>query len=137
MLTPMTDTIAALERVSLFAGVQRKDLEKLASSMRERRFSTGDHVVTEGEQGLGFFVIAEGTATVDVGGQERRQLGPGDSFGEIALLDDGPRTATVTADSDLVCLGMTPWVFKPFLESHPEVAWAMLTTLARQMRAAR
>lgn len=131
----MTDTIAALERVSLFAGVQRKDLEKLASSLRERRFSSGEHVVTEGEQGLGFFVIAEGTATVDVGGQERRQLGPGDSFGEIALLDDGPRTATVTADSDLVCLGMTPWVFKPFLESHPEVAWALLTTLARQMRA--
>ena len=130
----MSDTISALQRVPLFAGVQRKHLEALASSMRERRFAPGDQVITEGDQALAFFVIADGTATVDVGGQEKRTLGPGDSFGEIALLDEGPRTATIRADTELRCYGMTPWVFKPFLERHPEVAWAMLTTLARQVR---
>lgn len=130
----MTDTVAALQRVPLFAGVQKKHLEALASSMRERRFAAGDQVVTEGDQALAFFVIADGTATVDVGGQEKRTLGPGDSFGEIALLDEGPRTATITAETELHCYGMTPWVFKPFLEGHPEVAWVLLKTLARQVR---
>ncbi len=132
----MTDTVAALERVPLFAGVDRRALKRLAGSMTERRFPAGAEVVTEGELGLAFFVIAEGQATVAVGGQERRQLGAGDSFGEIALLDDGPRTATITADTDLVCLGMTPWVFKPFLEQHPDVAWILLRTLARRLREA-
>lgn len=73
----MTDTVAALQRVPLFAGVQKKHLEALASSLRERKFAAGDQVVTEGDQALAFFVIADGTATVDVGGHEKRTLGPG------------------------------------------------------------
>jgi CRP/FNR family transcriptional regulator len=132
----MTDTVAALERVPLFAGLKRRELQKLAESLKERTFPAGDAITTEGEAGLGFFVIAEGRATVDVGGQERTSLGPGDSFGEIALLDEGPRTATVRAETELRTFGMTPWVFKPFLESHPEVAWILLQTLARRLREA-
>jgi CRP/FNR family transcriptional regulator len=132
----MTDTVAALERVPLFAGLKRRELQSLAASLKERTFAAGEAVTTEGEAGLGFFVIAEGTATVDVGGRERTSLGPGDSFGEVALLDEGPRTATVRAETALRTYGMTPWVFKPFLESHPEVAWVLLQTLARRLREA-
>jgi CRP/FNR family cyclic AMP-dependent transcriptional regulator len=79
-------------------------------------------------------VIAEGNANVTVGGEQRGTLGPGDYFGEIALIDDGVRTASITAATDLLTYGMTPWEFRPFVEEHPEVAWTLLRTLARRAR---
>ena len=66
--------------------------------MKERTFKEGQAIAVEGQSGIGFFVIADGTATVSQGGQDRATLGPGDHFGEIALIDDGVRTASVTAD---------------------------------------
>jgi CRP/FNR family transcriptional regulator len=64
----------------------------------------------------------------------RTSLGAGDSFGEMALIDEGPRTATVVAATDLRCLALSPWDFRPFVEEHPKVAWSMLQTLARRLR---
>ncbi len=93
--------------------------------------------MTEGEGGIGFFIIEEGTVAVSVGGVERRTLGPGDYFGEMALIDpDATRTATVTASTDTVCHGMTQWEFGPFVREHPEVAWALLQALAARVREA-
>jgi CRP-like cAMP-binding protein len=71
-----------------------------------------------------------------VGGEVRATLGPGDYFGEVALIDEGPRSASITAATDILSYGLTAWEFKPFVEEHPQVAWAMLQTLARRLREA-
>ena len=126
----------ALRNVPLFAELTDEDLERLARQMKERRFSAGSTVTSEGAGGAGFFVIIEGSATVTVGDEERAQLGAGDHFGEIALIDEGMRSATITAETDLLCYGMTAWEFRPFIEEHPQVAWVMLQTLARRLREA-
>ena len=66
---------------------------------------------------------------MSVGGEHRATLGPGDHFGEIALIDDGTRSASIVAATDLLCYGMTPWEFRPFVEEYPQVAWALLRRL--------
>ena len=125
-----------LERVPLFADFDRHDLERLARSFKERTFGAGSTVAGEGKTGAGFFVIESGEATVSVRGEERGKLGPGDHFGEIALIDDGARSATVTADSDLRCYGLTSWEFRPLVESNASIAWKLLETMAKRLRAA-
>ena len=126
--------IEALRNVPLFAGLGGRELKLLSGQMHERRFPEGAEVTREGSHGAGFFVIAEGNATVSVGGEQRATLGPGDYFGEIALIDEGVRSASITAATDLLCYGMTPWEFRPFVEQHPQVAWELLQTLARRFR---
>ena len=130
----MAVSVAALKSVSLFEGLDERDLERLATEFKERTFAAGSPVVSEGASGAAFFVIADGEATVTVEGEERARLGPGDHFGEIALLADGVRSATVTADTELRCYGLTPWEFRPFVEEHPQVAWKLLQALARRLR---
>ena len=125
-----------LKKVPLFAELGERQLERLSRQLRERTFAAGSAVTSEGSTGTGFFVIAEGNATVSVGGETRAKLGPGDYFGEIALIDEGVRSATITADTDLRCYGLTPWEFRPLVEEHPELAWSLLQTLARRLRAA-
>jgi CRP-like cAMP-binding protein len=79
--------------------------------------------------------VLSATATVTVRGQQRGQLGPGDFFGEIALIsENGLGTATTTPDSDLECLGLTAWTFKAFLGDHPDAAWAVLETMAKRVK---
>jgi CRP/FNR family cyclic AMP-dependent transcriptional regulator len=132
----MSAPLDAVRNVPLFNDLEEKDLEVLARQMHERRFPEGAAVTTEGATGAGFFVIAEGNADVAIAGEHRATLGPGDYFGEIALIDDGVRSASITAATDLLCYGLTPWEFRPFVEEHPQVAWALLQTLARRNRAA-
>jgi len=124
----------ALQRVPLLAGLGDRERDRLARELHERTFPEGATVVSEGATGTGFFVIADGQAVVTVGGEERTRLGPGDYFGEMALIDDAPRSATITAETDLRCFGMTPWEFRPFVESHPHVAWTMLQSLSKRLR---
>jgi CRP-like cAMP-binding protein len=132
----MSAPIEALRQVPLFDNLDEKDLDQLARQMHERRFPEGAEVTTEGATGAGFFIIAEGNADVSIGGEHRTTLGPGDHFGEVALIDDGVRSASITAATDLLCYGLTPWEFRPFVEDHPQVAWALLETLARRSRQA-
>jgi CRP-like cAMP-binding protein len=89
----------------------------------------------EGEPGLGFFLILDGTAAVTVRGRDRAKMGPGDFFGEISLLDNGPRSATVTAVTPIHVMGLTQWVFKRLVESNPTIALKMLKTMAARLRA--
>lgn len=131
-----TAPLDALRNVPLFAELEDRDLEQLSRQMHERRFNEGDDVTTEGSSGAGFFVIVEGNAQVSIAGEDRAALGPGDYFGEVALIDDGARTASITAVTDLLCYGMTPWEFRPFVEEHPQVAWTLLQTLAKRLREA-
>jgi CRP/FNR family transcriptional regulator, cyclic AMP receptor protein len=123
--------VELLQRVPLFSDLDRKERERLAASMKERTFSAGDVVTAEGQSGIGFFVIAAGEAKVTVGGQERRRLGPGDYFGEVALLNESARTATITAETDLKCYGLTSWEFRPLVETHGSIAWKLLQTMSR------
>lgn len=123
-----------IRQVPLFANLSRKDLKSLAGSMKERTFDAGTVITEVGQTGVGFFVIDSGSASVSIGDHVRPSLKPGDYFGEIALIDDGPRTARIVADSELRCYALTAWEFRPFVQTHPDVAWALLTTLAQRLR---
>jgi CRP-like cAMP-binding protein len=127
-------SVEHLQRVPLLSGLGKKDLERLAEALRERTFPAGHAVTEEGKSGVGFFVIESGEATVTRNGQEIRKLGPGDYFGEIALITpEGTRSATIVADTELKCHGLTPWDFKAIVEAQPTLAWSMLETLATRL----
>lgn len=125
-----------VQGVPLFSGLDKRELQGVASSMKERTFNPGQTIASEGQTGIGFFVIAEGTAKVSQGDEERATLGPGDYFGEIALIDDGLRTASVTADSELKVYGLTSWEFRPLVESNASIAWKLLKVMATRLREA-
>ena len=128
----MSAPVELLQRVPLFSSLSPSQLETLARSFRARTFSAGSEVTTEGESGVGFFVIQDGAATVTVHGDEVRRLGPGDYFGEIALIAQSARTATVTADSALRTYAMTFWDFRPLVEDTPGIAWKLLQGAVKQ-----
>jgi CRP/FNR family cyclic AMP-dependent transcriptional regulator len=128
--------VELLQRIPLFAGLEARELQRLTGSFKERTFGAGETVAAEGEGGAGFFVIESGEAVVAVGGDERGRLGPGDYFGDIALIDMGARTATVTAESDLHCYGLTFWDFRPLVESDARIAWPLLQAMAKRLREA-
>lgn len=123
-----------LQRVSLFRELPEKQLRHLSAEFTERRFNEGQELTAEGAGGAGFFIIEQGTARVTVDGDDRGTLGPGDYYGEIALIDGGTRTATITATSDGVAYGLTKWQFKPLVEANGEIAWPLLETMARRTR---
>ena len=123
-----------LKSVPLFAGLDDRELEQIASTMRERKFAAGDTVTEEGAGGAGFFVVESGEAEVSVDGQARGAIKAGDYFGEIALLTGSDRTATITAKTDMVCWGMTPWDFRPLVESNSTIAWKLLTAMADKLK---
>ena len=123
-----------LRRVPLFSDLERREIEEIAASMKERTFGAGETVAQEGQGAVGFFVIQDGTARVTVRGEDRGRLGSGDYFGEIALIAESARTATVIAETDLSCLAMTFWDFRPFVESNGRVAWKMLQALSKRLR---
>jgi CRP-like cAMP-binding protein len=123
----MSDTADLLAGVPLLSGLDRKQLEKLARDFSERTFPAGSTIVREGdEHGIGFFVVADGEGVVSVGGKEVATVQRGSYFGEVALISDRVRTATVTATTDLKCLVMTVWDFRAFVQGDAEVAWKML-----------
>jgi CRP-like cAMP-binding protein len=128
--------IELITRVPLFAELGQDELAQVARLFKERRFAQGETVVMEGSGGAAFFVIASGEATVLVGASLRPPLRPGDYFGEIALIDEGRRSATITATSDLLCYGLTFWEFRPLVEGNGTIAWKLLQSLARKLRAA-
>ena len=123
-----------IQQVPLFSSLDKGELRGLASSMKERDFDAGDTIASEGQSGIGFFIIDEGEATVSVQGEERATLGHGDYFGEVALIDDGARTATITAKTPLKCYGITSWEFRPLVEQNAALAWKMLRTMAKRLR---
>jgi CRP-like cAMP-binding protein len=127
-----SEAAALLKQVPLFSDLDNRELENIASSMKQRTFSSGQEIAVEGESGVGFFVIEDGEAKVTVHGDEVRRLGPGDYFGEIALISQGARTATVTADTDLKTYGMTFWDFRPLVEETPGIAWKLLQGAVKQ-----
>ena len=128
--------VEVLERIPLFAGLRRRQLRQIAGAMSERTFPAGETIATEGEPGVGFFVIDEGRAKVTLRGADVRELGPGDWFGEMALIVETPRTATVAAETDLRCFGMTSWQFRSLAEENAAIAWTLLEAIARRLHEA-
>jgi CRP/FNR family cyclic AMP-dependent transcriptional regulator len=123
-----------LKRVPLFADLDRRELEQVALAFKERSFPEGYTIMKEGLGGAAFFLIESGEAAVSMGGKERTRLKPGDYFGEVALIDEGARTATVTAATDLTCYGLTLWEFRPLVRQNGEIGWKLLQTLAARFR---
>ena len=93
-------------------------------------------MVRAGSGGAAFFLIVSGEAEVSVGGAARRTLGPGDYFGEIALIDEGTRSATIMATSDLSCYGLTYWDFGPVVQENGAIGWKLLQSMAKKLREA-
>jgi CRP-like cAMP-binding protein len=124
MSNPIADVLAT---VPLLSGLDRRQLERLGRDFAERTIPAGTVVMREGDDhGMGFFVIAEGEVIVSAGGHELNRLGPGSYFGEVALISDRVRTATVTAATDLRCLVMMLTDFRAFVRGDADVAWKLL-----------
>lgn len=126
--------VKQLSQVPLFSGCSRRDLQTIARVVKDIDHAAGTVIAREGEPGVGLFVIVEGTADVTIGDKRKATLGPGDFFGEIALLDGGPRTATVTATSDVQLLGLTEWAFRGLMAEHPSIAVKTLQQMAARLR---
>jgi CRP-like cAMP-binding protein len=122
-----------LHRVPLFSALKEKQLRGIAQAMAERTFPPGEEITREGEISVGFYVIEDGQARVTMNGEEVGRLGPGDHFGEIALIAETPRAATVTAETELRCYGMTSWDFRSLVERNGEIAWEILASTARRL----
>lgn len=120
--------------VPLFASLSKRELKELAGTMHEYSFPAGKELMTEGQEGIGFFLIADGEAVVTLKGSEKRTLRAGDWFGEMALIDGGTRTASVQAVTDLTCFTLTSWEFRPLVHEHPAIAWAVMETLVKRVR---
>ena len=120
-----------LKRVPLFSGLSQRQLKKLSRDFfTARDFSVGTTPVRQGHRsGIGFFVITEGEASVSVDGTEVARLGPGDHFGEMGLIGERPRLATVTAETPLRCLELPSWHFRRFVKENPDVSWKLLQHL--------
>jgi CRP-like cAMP-binding protein len=132
---PMSeDLLEMLGSVPLFAGLGKKELKSLAASGKEIDRPVGDVITTEGESGIAFFLIMDGAVEISSGGRTLRTLGRGDHFGEISLIDGGPRTATVTVTEAAHLFGVTAWSFKPLLSEHPEMAQVLLINMCKMIR---
>lgn len=130
-------SVRSLQRVPIFAGLSKEHLREIARLFKERRFEEGETVVKEGSGGAAFFVIQSGQAEVFVKGKRKATLKPGDYFGEIALIDERTRMATITASTEMLCYGLTYWDFRPVVEQNGLIGWKLLQGMARMLRDAR
>jgi CRP-like cAMP-binding protein len=121
-----------LAQVPLFNGLSRRQLRALARDVSERTIRPGTTIVRQGKRSaIGFFIIVEGEAAVEVDGVEVTRLGPGDHFGELALITERVRTATVKALGEVRCLVLAFWDFRSFVKGNPDVAWKLLEHVVR------
>jgi CRP/FNR family cyclic AMP-dependent transcriptional regulator len=133
------DTLA---HVDLFAGLDKRELRHIAGSCQERKFPAGTVLMQQGDTGAGLFVITDGHVKVtqatdpDRAEEHLRTMGPGEVLGEMALLDDLPRSATVTAIDDVTALLLPIWEFRTILHSNPDIAVKLLATLSHRLRKA-
>jgi CRP-like cAMP-binding protein len=125
-----------IKGVPLFADLDDKTVDRLAGEFIERHFPEGTAIATEGVDGLNFFIVATGEADVSIRGEVVGKLGPGGSFGEVALVDKSARSATVTATTPMVAYALPVWSFRPLVEQRPELAWKLLEILAERLRQA-
>ncbi len=129
-----TPIIKMLEQVPIFSGLTQKELRSIASSSKEKRFEAGQTMVSEGESGVGFFLIIEGRAEVRRSGKVLSRLEQGQFFGEMTLLDEQPRSADVVAMDPTKCLIFTVWDFHGMIRTYPKMAREIMKEMARRLR---
>ena len=127
--------IRLLGEVALFSPCAKHELRRIAALVDEIEAPKGKVLVREGDRGREFFVVVEGSATARRGGRKLAALGPGGFFGELALLDEGPRVATVTADTDMRLLVLSSRAFSSLLYEVPSVSRRILRGVAERLRA--
>ncbi|MFZ0995362.1 MAG: cyclic nucleotide-binding domain-containing protein [Candidatus Dormiibacterota bacterium] len=125
-----------LQTVPLFAGLSGRDLRNLAAATHDITYPAGTELTSLKDLPATFFIIVEGRANVTADGQVRTSMGPREWFGELALIGGGPRTAVVTAETEIRCLVLTRWEFRAFLQEHPDVSWILLETIAKRLSSA-
>lgn len=123
-----------LKKVPIFKDLPGKELASIARSMKERVYEPGAVIVKQGDPGVGFFLIADGRVEVSHDGHKIREMGAGEFFGEMALMEERARTATVTAKERTRCLQLVRWDFRAMLRENPDMAVKMLETVVRRMR---
>jgi CRP/FNR family cyclic AMP-dependent transcriptional regulator len=128
-------TLERIRDVPLFSEFTNRDLERVAEIAKQVEFPAGRQIARQGESGVGFHMIVEGEAEVSVDGTTHARLGPGSYFGEMSLLDGGPRSATVEAATELRTVSMTSWDFAALLDQHPELSKKLLLELCKRLRA--
>jgi CRP-like cAMP-binding protein len=128
--------LSLLSGVELFSGLTKKEAGFILQFMRDYDYPAGKVMVQEGDKGGRFFLIVSGTAVVSRNGRRIRKLGPGDSFGDIALIDGGPRSATVTAETPISTLTLALWNFKAALLENPSITYKLLLVLSKRLREA-
>jgi CRP-like cAMP-binding protein len=126
--------LEAIRSVPLFSELSEEELAQVARLFKQRSFAPGETVAKEGSGGGAFYLIESGTANVSVAGRERAALGPGDYFGEIALIDEGARSATITAVEQLSCYGLTYWDFRPLVQENAGICWKLLQFMVARLR---
>ena len=130
----MTTNTQALRAIPLFGGMSDRSVEIIAEIVREASFPAGASLVKEGEPGESFMIIREGAATVDQGGRRLRELGAGDFLGEIALIDGGPRTASVTASDPVTALVIDRVGFQRLMSEFPVIRFDLVSALTQRLR---
>jgi CRP/FNR family transcriptional regulator, cyclic AMP receptor protein len=128
--------VAEIKEAKLFQGLPESEVRSLEKQMKIVKHPAGHEIVVKGENGVGFMIILDGTVTVSTVQGKSRKLGPGDSFGEMALLDHEGRSANIKADTDVSLATIPEWSFKPFLKEHPEVSYRLLQVLSKRVRQA-
>ena len=128
------EKLEKLAAVPLFSDLSKRTLNRILDNSKETTHVAGRTVVTQGHEGAGFHMILSGRAKVVRGGRKVATLGPGEYFGEMALLDGGRRTATVIAETDLVTLYIAQWGFKPLVRDNPQMAWKIVVHLTKRLR---
>jgi CRP/FNR family transcriptional regulator len=128
--------VVDVKQAKLFKGLPDSELRSIEKQMKIVNHPAGHEIVVRGDNGVGFMVILDGTVTVDTIQGKSRKLGPGDSFGEMALLDQEGRSASIKADTDVSMATIPEWNFKPFLKEHPEVTYRLLQILSQRVRRA-
>jgi CRP/FNR family transcriptional regulator len=132
----MSATLDALAKVPMFRDLNHKALERLEKIARTRTFNGGDQIVKEGDEGVGFFMISDGKVEVTRAGTHLASLGSGEFFGEMALLDNYRRSATVTAKDPTTCLAILRSDFIAELRGNPDLGVEMLALMSRRVREA-
>jgi CRP-like cAMP-binding protein len=130
------EIVQALRSTDLFAAASDKALSAIAAQARVVRHPEGKDITEEGGGAAGFHLIRSGNVSVSVGGNPRPDLGPGDYFGEISMIDGKPRSATVHATSPVTTISLASWAFHPILDEHPEVTKELLKVMCARLRAA-
>lgn len=129
-------TVSALGSTDLFSSLSRRSLKTVAECAKVISHPAGQQLVTEGQEGVGFHLIVDGTVSVVVGGEPRGRMSAGQYFGEISMIDGGPRSATITTETPVTMIYLSSWNFRPILKAEPEIARALLLVMCARLRAA-